>query len=141
MRAPTCACFVVTNLSGVCWADDGQRICEDYIHRGESEQWMDELKNGLHMDRLSCHRFLANFFRLILHTAACDLLAAMRDHPDLPPVLRIGQPCTWRTQLIKVAAMIVQRARRVLVQLAAQWPWWPMYQRVAVRFLHFTLEP
>ncbi len=34
---------------------------------------MDELKNGLSMDRLSCHRFMANFFRLLLHTAAMNL--------------------------------------------------------------------
>ena len=102
---------------------------------------MDELKNGLHMDRLSCHRFMANFFRLLLHTAAMNLLNAVRDHPDLPQVLRVGQPCTWQMMLIKVAARIVQRTRRIVVELAAQWPWWPMYQWVAGRALSFTSSP
>ena len=46
--------------------DDGRRDYDDYVQRGESEHRMDELKNGVHMDRLSCHRFMANFFRLIL---------------------------------------------------------------------------
>src|SRR5205823_3223705 len=110
--------FVVTNRSNVSSADDGQREYDDYIQRGESEQRMDELNNGLHMDRLSCHRFMANFFRLILHTAAMNLLNAVRDHQDLPQVLRVGQPCTWRTHLIKVAAVVIQSTRRVLVQLA-----------------------
>ncbi len=98
---------------------------------------MDELKNGLSMDRLSCHRFMANFFRLLLHTAAMNLLNAQRDDQELPEILRRGQPCTWRTLVIKVAAVIVQSTRRVLVKLAAHWPWWPTYRCVAQRSLHF----
>ena len=100
--------FVVTNRTGVSSAEDGQREYDDYIQRGESEHRMDELKNGLHMDRLSCHRFMANFFRLILHTAAMNLLGALRQSEQLPPVLQVGQPCTWQLMLIKVAAIVVQ---------------------------------
>jgi DNA-directed RNA polymerase subunit N (RpoN/RPB10) len=133
--------FVVTNLPEVITIEDGQKTYDDYVQRGESEHRMDELKNGLGMDRLSCHRFMANFFRLILHTAAMNLLNAVRDHPDLPPVLRAAQPCTWRLMLIKVAAQIVQSTRRVVVKLAAQWPWWAMYQSVARRTLAFTSSP
>ena len=98
-----------------------------------STQRMDELKNGLSADRLSCHRFQANFLRLLLHTAAYNLLNALRDHPDVPEVLRKGQPCTWRTHLIKVAATVVQTCRRVLVELAGQWPWQPLYTAVSRR--------
>lgn len=130
--------FVVTNLPNVVSDEDGQKVYDDYIQRGESEQRMDELKNGLCADRLSCHRFLANFFRLLLHTAAFNLLAALRQHPDLPPLLQVGQPQTWRTHLIKVAAIIVQSTRRIVVKLAAQWPWWPMYCWVAKRSLNFA---
>ncbi len=83
---------------------------------------MDELKTGLKMDRLSCHRFMANFFRLLLHVGAMNLLNAQCDDGELPEVLRKGQPCTWRTQVIKVAAEIVQSTRRVLVKIAANWP-------------------
>ena len=123
--------FVVTNRPGVQTAADGQREYDDYIQRGESEHRMDELKNGLKMDRLSCHRFMANFFRLLLHTAAMNLLNAVRDDQRLPEDLRQGQPCTWRTRVIKVAAVLVQSARRVLVKLAANWPWWDTYKSVA----------
>ena len=70
--------FIVTSLS-VSSIDDPQRLYDDYVQRGESEQRMDELKNGLHMDRMSCHRFMANFWRLLLHTAAYNLLNAVRD--------------------------------------------------------------
>jgi DDE family transposase len=127
--------FVVTNLPGVVTADDGRKTYDDYVQRGESEHRMDELKNGLCADRLSCHRFMANFFRLLLHTAAFNLLNALRDQPGLPPVLKAGQPCTWRTMLIKVAAEVVQTTRRVVVRLAAQWPWWPTYQTVGAQSL------
>jgi hypothetical protein len=129
--------FVVTNRPAVASAADGEREYDHYIQRGESEQRMDELKNGLKMDRLSCHRFKANFFRLLLHVAAMNLLNAQRDDQTLPEALRKGQPCTWRTLVIKVAAVIVQSTCRVLVKLAGQWPWWPLYQAAARRSLHF----
>jgi hypothetical protein len=133
--------FVVTNHAGVESSQDAQREYDDYVQRGESEHRMDELKNGLHMDRLSCHRFMANFFRLLLHTAAMNLLNAARDDQSLPEVLRVGQPCTWRTQVIKVAAVIVQSTRRIVVKLANHWPWWTMYQAVGQRALSFSCGP
>ena len=125
--------FVVTNRPGVVSAADGQREYDDYVQRGESEQRMDELKNGLKMDRLSCHRFMANFFRLILYTAAMNLLNALRDHASLPEILQKGQPCTWRSMVIKVAATVIQSTRRVVVKLAGNWPWWHLYQSTAER--------
>src|SRR5512135_1402073 len=33
-----------------------------------------------------------------------------------------GFACTWRTRLIKVAAEVITRARRVVVRLSASWP-------------------
>ncbi len=143
--------FVVTNLPGITTPhittphittpEQAEQTYDDYVQRGESEHRMDELKNGLSMDRLSCHRFMANFFRLLLHAAAMNLLNAVRDDPALPPVLRAAQPCTWRLMVIKVAARIVQSTRRILVQLAEQWPWWPLYQSVSNRALSFTASP
>lgn len=129
--------FVVTNHHNLQTPDDARRRYDDYIQRGESEQRMDELKTGLKMDRLSCHRFLANFFRLMEHVAAMNLLNAQRDSKELPEIVRKGQPCTWRTMVIKVAATVVQSTRRVLIELAANWPWWPIYQSVAMRSNHF----
>jgi Transposase DDE domain group 1 len=38
--------------------------------QGETENWIKDLKVALKADRLSCHRFLANQFRLLLHAAA-----------------------------------------------------------------------
>jgi len=54
--------FVVTNLSG-----QGQGIYHGfYVQRGDvPERPIGELKNGLHMDRLSFHRFRANGLKLL----------------------------------------------------------------------------
>ena len=129
--------FIVTNRPDIQTSEDAMRCYDEYILRGESEHRMDELKNGLHTDRLSCHRFMANFFRLLEHVAAMNLLNAQRDCPSLPEIVRKGQPCTWRTHIIKVAATVKRSVRRVLVELASNWPWWPMYQSVAMRSNRF----
>ena len=128
---------------GAGWASDpvAREVYDDYALRGESEQRMDELKNGLSAGRLSCHRFLANFFRLLIHVAAYNLLNALRDDPALDDELRAAQPQTWRTRVIKVAATVVATTRRVVVRLAAQWPGWPAYRAVTARALAFVPPP
>jgi hypothetical protein len=49
-----------------------------YAERGDSENRNKEIKCGLAMDRLSDHRFCANYFRLYLHTLAMNLLVRLR---------------------------------------------------------------
>jgi len=144
---------VVTNRSG--WSVLPAAVYDEYAERGESENRNKELKCELQADRLSDHRFMANFFRLYLHAAALNLLVRLRHAVVLPPPTAdaVGLPaelpagaidvphrrrffnirrerdplgegfaCTWRTRLIKVAAEIVTRARRVIVRLSASWP-------------------
>lgn len=124
--------LVVTNLAVKSDAE-AECVYDDYIQRGTSEQRFDELKNGLHADRLSCHRFVANFWRLLLHTTAYNLLNWLRDNDAIPAELRTAQPGTWRSRLIKVAATVVQSARRIVVALAGQWPHWPTYLAASSR--------
>ena len=130
--------FVVTDLPTTTDEQAGARY-DAYVERGESEHRMDELKNGLHAGRLSCHRFVANFWRLLLHAGAYNLLNALRghEHEDMPRELRTARPQTWRSRLIKVAAVVVQSTRRVAVRLAAQWPHWDLYLAAARRALAF----
>jgi len=44
-----------------------------------------------------------------------------------------GQPCTWRTRLIKVAARVRETSRRVLVELSSSWPYLEHFRRVVQR--------
>lgn len=129
--------FVVTSLPEITTDQQAEQTYDHYIERGESEHRMDELKNGLKMDRLSCHRFMANFFRLLMHIAAMNLLNAFRDDPKLPEVLRKGQPCTWRSLVLKAAVRIVQSTRRIVIHLCSAWPNWPFYKAAFQRATRF----
>jgi hypothetical protein len=44
-----------------------------------------------------------------------------------------GQPCTWRTRLIKVAARVRESTRRVVVELSSSWPCLDHFQEVLRR--------
>ena len=43
-----------------------------------------------------------------------------------------GQPCTWRSLLIKVAAEVIVSSRRILVRLSSSWPHLDWYRRLCV---------
>jgi hypothetical protein len=69
---------VVSNRLGA--AQCPAAVYDAYTERGEGENRNKELKDGLCADRLSDHRFVANFFRLYLHAAALNLLVRLRRH-------------------------------------------------------------
>ena len=77
--------FIVTNRPGA--AILPETCYDNHVQRGESENRNKELKNGLAGDRLSCHRFVANYFRLMMHTAALNLLIRLRSVVADPPEL------------------------------------------------------
>lgn len=82
---------VVTNRPGALVLPEA--VYDDYTMRGESENRNKELKRGLCADRLSDHRFMANFFRLYLHTAALNLLTRVRRTVSQNPSLAaLGLP-------------------------------------------------
>jgi hypothetical protein len=68
--------FVVTNRPGAELLPGP--TYDEYVERGESENRNKEIKCGLEMDRLSDHRFCANYFRLYLHALAMNLLVRLR---------------------------------------------------------------
>jgi hypothetical protein len=147
--------FIVSNRPGAALYPEA--AYDEYIQRGESENRNKELKRGLAGDRLSDHRFVANFFRLYLHSAALNLLVRLRQVVAVPPVveetataaadpvarrrrhnerrrrdpLGEGQPATWRLLLIKVAAEVVVSCRRVVVRLSGSWPYRDYYEQVS----------
>lgn len=58
---------------------------DEYDDRGESENRHKEIKLELHGDRLSDHLFLANYFRLLMHALAYNLLVRQRQWIADPP--------------------------------------------------------
>ena len=66
--------FVVTNLK-----DAPTQVYDGwYIPRGEMENRIKEQQLGLFADRTSCHKFIANQFRLLLASAAYVLIEHLR---------------------------------------------------------------
>ncbi len=110
--------FVVTNLSM-----DTQDVYEFYTERGGTcEVRIDEFKNGLKADRLSCHRFVANQFRLFLHMAAYWLVLRLRG-ALAKTELATMQIQQLRLRLLKIGGQVIQTARRLWFRLASGFPW------------------
>lgn len=109
--------FMVTNRRGraadlIAW----------YDKRGTAENWIKELKLDIHADRLSCHRFRANAFRLQLHSLALLMLAYFRRALLAGTRLASATIGTIRLHLLKVAGRVVQSVRRLWFHLASGWP-------------------
>src|ERR1700674_1875513 len=117
-----CLHFLITNRKG-----RSEQVFDFYHGRGECENRIEELKNGFAADRLSCHRFLANSFRLLLHAAAYNLVVLFRHR--LPEPLQHAQIETLRRQLFKLGALVRHSARRVFVHLASGWPFQTLFQQ------------
>lgn len=91
---------------------DPQELYEDfYCQRGNMENRIKEQQLDLFADRTSCHRFLANQFRLLLSSAAYVLVQALRRTALHGTDLEKAQVGTIRLKLLKVAARVVVTAR------------------------------
>lgn len=113
--------FVVTSRS-----DPPEELYHWYTDRGESENWIKDLKTGCFADRLSCHRFWANQFRLLLHAAAYWLLDTLRRWLTTADVARMTLE-TLRLRLIKIGGWVREWLDRVRLRLATSHPneaWW-----------------
>jgi Transposase DDE domain group 1 len=117
--------FLITNCSG-----RASQLFAFYNDRGECENRIEEFKNGFHADRLSCHRFLANAFRLLLHGFAYNLVNLFR-LLQLPQPWRSAQIETLRARLFKLGARVRQTARCIRVHLASGWPFQNLFRSVA----------
>ena len=109
--------FVVTNLE----ADPQTLYDELYARRGEMENRLKELKNDLHIDRTSCHRFAANQLRVLLHAAAFVLLSYLRALLAGTAWAR-AQVGSLRRDLLKLGVRVKESVRRVLLQFASSCP-------------------
>jgi DDE family transposase len=117
--------FVITNSPG-----RAAEVFAFYNDRGECENRIEEFKNGFRADRLSCHRFLANAFRLLLHGLAYNLVNLFR--LQLPQPWRSAQIETLRARLFKIGARVRQTARCLRIHLASGWPFQDLFYSAAL---------
>jgi hypothetical protein len=121
--------FVVTSFQDA----EPEELYDEYSMRGEMENRIKELKNGLKMDRTSCHRFVANQFRVLLHAAAFCILNYIRKCLQ-GTRLQDAQVGTLQRHLLKLAVRVTQSTRRICLHFASSCPvqdLWPgLLQRI-----------
>jgi hypothetical protein len=120
--------FVVTTRS-----DPPDALYTWYTRRGDRpELCIKDLKEGCFADRLSCHAFWANQFRLLLHSAVYWLLDTIRRWLARlhVPHLQFG---TLRLRLLKIGGWVRQRRDAVYLHLASSHPGEPLWHLLATR--------
>jgi len=121
--------YIVTSLKG-----GARHLYEGvYCARGQAENLIKQHKVQLASDRTSCQSPTANQFRLVLHTAACWLMLAIRDAvPPRVPLARC-EFVTLRKSLLKVAARVIEKAARIRIHFASACPDAALFRMLAGR--------
>lgn len=119
--------FVVTNLRRRSPRSVYERV---YCARGDVENRIKELKDGLQIDRTSFPRFLANQLRVLLTAAAYILMQGLRSHAQGTPCAR-SQVTVLRERLLKFGAQVSSSTRRLVIRLPHRAPFADIWLAVA----------
>jgi hypothetical protein len=111
--------FIVTNLVHTYRKFIYETV---YCGRGAMELMIKEHKNHLFSDRTSCSSFLANQFRLFLHSMAYVLMHAFRERHLKNTGLARAQFNTIRLRLLKIGARIRVLSTKIKVHLPSCYP-------------------
>ena len=117
--------FVVSNM------DDDPHVIYDefYTQRGDAENDIKELKLGCHADRLSCHKFRANFFRLVFSTLAYQLMHYFKSIL-VKTELETATIQTIRLHLFKVAVRVHRSVRRLWFNFTSSFVYQDLFVQV-----------
>jgi hypothetical protein len=120
--------FVITNMK-----QSSQWIYEKvYCARGDVENRIKELHDGMQIGRTSCSTFLANTFRVLLTAAAYVLMQELRLHLAATRHAR-AQVATLRERFLKVGTQVVASVRRIVLHLPQSFPDRQSFQDLAFR--------
>ena len=123
--------YIVTDL----YKRSPQKAYEFYCGRGDAENRIKEFKLDLAAGRTSCHRFLANQFRLLLHVAAAVLMNRIQQAAKDTSFAH-AQAATIRLRLLKLGARVLETTRRIWLHLSSSYP-----SQEAWRQVHRALSP
>lgn len=110
--------FVVTNLD----LPAANLYDTLYCQRGEAENRIKEAQLDLFGTRASCHKFLANWLRLMFAALAYTLMQRLREIALAGTELAQATASTIRVKLLKIGAAILRNTRRVRILLASHHP-------------------
>ena len=92
-----------------------------YCARGDIENRIKELHDGLQIGRTSCGRFWANQLRVFLTAAAYVLMQELRLRAARTACAR-AQVTTLRERLLKLGVQVVRSVRRIVLHLPTSTP-------------------
>jgi hypothetical protein len=102
-----------------------------YCARGDIENRIKELHDGLQIDRTSCCRFWANQLRVLLTAAAYVLMQELRLRAARTACARMQ--VTWlRERLLKLGAHVVVSVRRIVLHLPTSTPELVAWRHIAL---------
>ena len=100
-----------------------------YCARGQMENEIKDHKRYLKSDRTSCHRFEANQFRLLLHSAAYVLLDTLRREVLKSTPWARATMETIQLRLFKLGARVHEFTDRIKISLPSSCPVAPVLRR------------
>ena len=119
--------FVVTNLR-----QTPRFVYEDvYCARGDIENRIKELHDGLQIGRTSCCRFWANQLRVLLTAAAYVLMQELRLRAARTACAH-AQVATLRERLLKLGVHVASSVRRIVLHLPMSTPDLDAWRQIAV---------
>ena len=129
---------VVTDLNKAGAKELYQKV---YCDRGNAELYIKELKLYLKSDRTSCHRFVANQFRLFLHSAAYVLIHSLQTNVSKHTKWAKATMSTIRLRLFKIGARVQELKTRIKVELPSSLPLKTTLNRsFQIRFLSIEMR-
>ena len=122
--------FIVSNIE----PEDARDIYFDfYVKRGDaSENRIKEVKNMCYSDRLSCHGFWANFFRLFISCLTYELFRLLKTKISKTTFKRAWkwQVDTIRYRLLKIGATIKITKRRIYYRLSSSFVYQDLFRQL-----------
>ena len=111
--------FIVTSLE----SSQPSFIYETaYCGRGQMENFIKDHKLALKSGRTSCHSFLANSFRLMLHSAAYVILHTLREKALVGTEFANAQFDTIRLHLLKIGVEVREMKTKLHFILPSSFP-------------------
>ncbi len=119
--------FVVTTLR------PSPRFVYEHVYctRGDIENRIKELHDGLQIGRTSCGRFWANQLRVLLTAAAYVLMQELRLRAAHTACAR-AQVTTLRERLLKLGVHVVGSVRRIVLHLPTSTPFLDAWRHIAL---------
>lgn len=118
--------FVVTDMEEA----PAKRLYQAiYCARAQAENYLKDHKRYLRSDKASCHRFQANQFRLLLHSAAYVLFDTFRRELLGGTDYARATIETLRMKLLKVGARVRELKTRIKIELPSSCPLQPTLRR------------